>query len=70
MATRAIDLTGLPDEVVNDVEAYVARLKKQYEPDAPKGRATAAPRAHVRFNVQPGTVYGDPTREEMYDDER
>lgn len=69
MATRAIDLAGLPDEAVRNIEAYVARLKKQYDVNATDEPA-AAPRERVRFNVQLGTVYGDLTREEIYDDER
>ena len=69
MATRAIDLTGLPDEAVKDVEAYVARLKQEYGTKANGQPAEARPE-RVRFNVQPGTVYGDLTREEIYEDER
>jgi hypothetical protein len=67
MVTRAIDLAGLPDDAVKDVEAYVARLKRQYEPET---NGQAAAQGRVQFNVQPGTVYGDLTREEIYDDER
>ena len=70
MANRAIDLTDLPDEAVKDVEAYVARLKKRYERKARNGQAAGATPQRLRFNVQRGTVYGDLTREEIYDDER
>ena len=66
MAPRTIDLQGLPEEALNDVAAYVAAVRKRYE-----SKANGHPaQERVRFNVQPGTVYGDLTREEIYDDER
>lgn len=66
MATRAIDLEGLPEEAQKDVAAYVAALRKRYE-----SKTNGQPaQERVHFNVQPGTVYGDLTREEIYDDER
>ncbi len=66
MAERAINLDGLPEEALQDVAAYVAALRKRYE-GKPNGHPTPE---RVRFNVQPGTVYGDLTREDIYDDER
>ena len=46
--------------------AYVAAVRKRYESKANEHPA----QERVRFNVQAGTVYGDLTREEIYDDER
>ena len=66
MAQRAIDLEGLPEEALKDVAAYVAAVRKRYE-NKTNGRPA---QGRVRFNVQPGTVYGDLTREDIYDDER
>jgi len=66
MANRAIDLEGLPEEALKDVAAYVAAVRKRYE-----SKANGQPaQERVRFNVQPGTVYGELTREEIYEDER
>ena len=66
MAHRAIDLEGLPEEALKDVASYVAALRQRYESKT-NGHPT---QERVRFNVQPGTVYGDLTREDIYDDER
>jgi hypothetical protein len=66
MARRAIDLEGLPEEALKDVAAYVAAIRKRYEDKKNGGPA----QGRVYFNVQPGTVYGDRTREDIYDDER
>jgi hypothetical protein len=69
MARRAIDLEGLPEEAVRDVEAYVASVQKQYERKA-RGQRSLPRRDRVHFDVQPGTVYGNLTREDIYEDER
>jgi hypothetical protein len=65
MAQR-VNLDGLPEEALEDVAAYVAAVRKRYESKTNGHQASS----RVRFNVQPGTVYGDLRRDEIYDDER
>lgn len=69
MATRAIDLEGLREDEVRAVEAFVETLRQKRTKQG-NGQPGQARRERVRFNIQPGTVYGDLTREEIYEDER
>lgn len=61
MIAEMIDVTGLPDQVVADLNRLVATLRKQL----PTAKPTAS---KVDLPVWEGTVLSRMTREEIYDD--
>lgn len=69
MARRAINLEGLREDEVKAVEAFVETLRQKHKKQG-NGKPGQVRRERVRFNIQPGTVHGDLTREEIYEDER
>jgi len=67
MATRAIDFAGLGDDDLKAVEAYVESLRQKR---AREGNGQPSTAGRIVFHEKKGTVYGNLTREEIYEDER
>ena len=58
-----INVKGLPEPIVRGLEVIVEMARKLEGHQSPVPR-----REHVTLGVRKGTVYGELTREEVYDD--
>jgi hypothetical protein len=58
-----INVKGLPEPIVRGLEVIVEMVRKLAGHQAPVPR-----RERVTLGVRKGTVYGELTREEVYDD--
>jgi hypothetical protein len=65
MRPETIDVTGLPDQVVEDIENLVQSIRKNLPENEPKTRPGLS---SVSLHRWEGNVLGSLSRRELYDD--
>jgi len=65
MRPETIDVTGLPEQVVEDIQSLVQSIRRNLPEQLPQTRPASSKVALPRWE---GTVLGPLSRRELYDD--